>query len=553
MKNNISKRKNAKRKSKFWLIYGLVCAIVVTIITVLLFVLYGYVHNFEQYAFDKQDPDYAIRKYIDYFDNATITELAEEAVAKLDLVYEKPDKYIEFLVNNFDKDEIKTLKDSAASNDKFISLDIWCKGQKYMKLSFIPEKVVKYGISKWKIESAELYIDGIVNGGKDYTLYIPHGSSFKVNGFTPEPSLTNITSPLANKLEENNLGTYDVYKLGTLYSEPEFYCDYDGGNYSLLNKEDGIHFFNTVFAPKNFSVTAPADAEVFVNGILLDRSYLAEETVYNYAPIENVTADTPKYSVYSTGELFSSPEITAKLGEVELIGTVSGDNCSFKYPDDMMYSLTVEVPKGTEVTVGGIKLNDICAAEEIKAFGELTTVTDQSPLMERYFIDSLFTSKFDVKATLEGEALNITCKVNGNEIIYNADQSTTVSPNVADFALEYIKVYFHYTSSGYRNVDANLNAALAYIESGSDFYKKVKDSKIGYEFVTPVSSEVYKVLEVSQIYEMSDGTYVVKINFDVEQTIVYVKRNYSGELLLHITGGDMKVRDMVIDSTATEE
>ncbi len=545
---------NGKRnRSKFWLIYGLVCATAVTILTVGLFVFYDYIHNLQIYHTETTTTN-----YVNLLDDDTISSLAKQSLVALNLKYEDPETYVEKCLNAFDKDKILPRKIS--ENKDFTTYEIYIEdlndsyfeNGKFMTITLRADSKVKYGNTKWKVVSAEICINGIVANGKEYTVYVPHGSNLNVNGFTAEVSETNVPSPLANKLEEDKIGNCDVYRLGTLYTTPEFYCDYDGGKYSVLHKDDGIHFFDASLAPKNFSVIAPSDADVFINGILLDKSYVSAENVGNYAPIDKVTAETPKFSAYSTGELFSSPEITAKLGDSELVGTVNGDKCTFKYPDNLMYSLTINVPKGAEVTVGGVKLNELYDPEEFKAFGELTTVAEESPVMDRYFIDGLFTSEFDVKVTLDSKPLNIISELNGNEINYSADQSTTVSPEIAEFALDFTKTYFHYTSSGYVNVDANLNAALAYIEIGSDFYKKVKDSKIGYEFVTPVSSEVYKVLEVSQVYELTDGTFVVRIDFDVEQTIVYVKRNYSGKLLLHITDGDMKVRDMVIDSTSVE-
>ena len=550
MKKRIPNSKRNRNKSNFWVIYGFVCAIIVTAITVSLFVFYDYVRNYEIYVPENERDNFTSS----LTNNETLTQLANEALKELNLVYEKPETYVDVLVKAFNKDKIESYRDYALSieGEKEI-YDIYCDGIKYMRITLTPEATVKYNVTKWKVSSAELYIDGIIKGGKDYVIYAPHGSSMKVNGFTPIASETGITSPLANELEENNLGTYDVYHLGTLYSAPELECDYDGGNYSILHKDNGIHLFDSQFAPKNFTITAPAEAEVYVNGTLLKDSYVTSENFNCYAPIEKITDSTPKFTVYSTGELFSSPEVTAKLGETELIGKINDDTCTFKYPDDMQYTLSISVPKGADVTVGGVNLKNYYAPEEVKVFGDLATVADESPVMDLYYIESLFSSEFEVKATLDTKELNIIREQSGNDVIYNADHSTMISPDIAEFALDYTKTYFHYTSSGYRNVDANLNAVLAYIESGSDFYKKVKDSKIGYEFVTPVSNETYKTLEVSQVYELTDGTFVAKVKFDVEQTISYVKRNYSGELIIHVTDGSLKVRDMVINSNLTEE
>lgn len=553
MKKTYKNRRNRTRtkitsKNRFWWIYGAVCAVTVTALTVFLFVFYDIIYTYEH-----SQPQTVANEYAETITLETVSTLADKAVAKLGLVYEKPETYTDVFKKAFDKDSLVCRKDPASSTADTNVYVVECGEAEIMRLTLTQGEGGSYGMTSWKVTAVEVPIDGIISGGKDYTVHVPHGSKFTVNGFTPVPSETNVTSPLSSKLEESELPNCDVYHLGTLYSTPEFSCDYDGGKYSILHRKDGVHFFDSELAPKNFSVMAPAEAEVYVNGILLDNEYVTEKAVNCYSPIEKVTAETPKFTSYSTGELFSSPVVTAKLGDTELTGEIKNDTCTFKYPSDMMYTLTVTVPTGADVTVGGVKLDDVYSPETVKAFGELTTVAEESPVMDKYVINSLFTSEFNVKVTLNGEELNITNESIGNEVKFSADESTMVSPEIADFAMNFTKTYFHYTSSGYRNVNENLNATLAYIESGSAFYKKVKDSKIGYEFVTPVSSETYRTLEVSQVYELGDGTYVVRVKFDVEQTFVYVKRNYSGELTIHITGGEHKVRDMVIDSKTSEE
>jgi len=546
-KRNRNKSKGTA-KSRFWWIYGAVCAVTVTALTVFLFVFYDIIYTYEH-----SQPQTVSNEYTETITIETISTLADKAVSKLGLVYEKAETYTDVFKKAFNKDSLVCRKDPASSTTDTIIYLVECGDVEIMRLTLTRGDKGNYGMTSWTVSSAEIPMNGIISGGKDYTVHVPHGSKFTVNGFSPVPSETNVTSPLSSKLEESELPNCDVYRLGTLYSTPEFSCDYDGGQYSVLHRKDGVHFLDSELAPKNFSILAPAEAEVYVNGILLDNEYVTESSVNCYSPIEKVTAETPKFASYATGELFSSPVVTAKLGDTDLIGEIKNDTCIFKYPSDFMYTLTVSVPKDAKVTVGSVKLDDIYIPELVKAFGELSTVEEESPVMDRYVIDSLFTSDFDIKVTLDGEELNITKEIIGNEIKFFADESTLISPEIADFAMNFTKTYFHYTSSGYRNVDANLNATLAYIENGSAFYKKVKDSKIGYEFVTPVSSETYRTLEVSQVYELGDGTYVVRVKFDVEQTIVYVKRNYSGELTIHITGGEHKVRDMVIDSKTSEE
>ena len=72
---------------------------------------------------------------------------------------------------------------------------------------------------------------------------------------------------------------------------------------------------------------------------------------------------------------------------------------------------------------------------------------------------------------------------------------------------------------------------------------------MGYDFVTPVTSQVYNRLEVVRMYRLEDSSYVVKLAFDVDHQIYSESRSYKGEISLHIVNvGTYKIANMVIEN-----
>ena len=207
-------------------------------------------------------------------------------------------------------------------------------------------------------------------------------------------------------------------------------------------------------------------------------------------------------------------------------------------------------PVSSVVTVDGAAAGELCEMRTESAFEGLTIEGITPPMVDVYEIKDLYSPDHKVEGSLNGAALEFVNVGSESSICLSADNSVIADDAVSDFAMTFVKAYFHYTSSGYRNVNENLAATLAYIDSSTALYKKIKDSKIGYEFQTPVSREDYRTLEVYQLYKLDDGSHVAKIRFDVDQTTANVLRTYKGEILLHITGasGSYKIRDMIIET-----
>ena len=535
-----------RNKDNFWKIYS-VCTIFAVILLVCGFMVF---HSYIG-AYEASQPHTAVEGYLASLKDEDISSMVASAVDKLQLGYENRDDYITQLTGSVDAEKLtyrKNMTEYSAASPVF---SLVSNNREIIRLKLKSGKSGSFGFGTWELDNAWIPIDGVVANAKEYKVYVPHGSTLTVNGITPTLSSTEIDYPISSALEATTLSKCDLYELGTMYNAPELECLFGGNPCVFYERGEELFYFTDISAPQNYKINAPTGAEVYVNGILLDSAYLTESSQkYPTVSVESALQDVPTYDVYSTGELFTSPTVTAKLDGAELTAQVTDGACTFEYPADRTYSITVKVPAGSKVTCDGVDISEFAEYSSESEWDDLFGDKYELPKSDVYRVKGLFSSEHTIAVTLNGTELKAKKSEYGNSVVYSANESAVLDSSISEFAMDFAKAYFHYTSEGYRNTSANLSAVLDYVVQGSELYRKIKDSKVGYDYVTPVTRSDYKVFEISGMARLDDGTYAVKIEFDIDQLIVYVNQNKKGSLSMHITGdgAGLKISDMVIVS-----
>jgi len=300
----------------------------------------------------------------------------------------------------------------------------------------------------------------------------------------------------------------------------------------------------------NYTVTVPNGTVLTVNGKVLDDSYVTERGApYSTSPIEAGAAELPVGVTYETDLFDVLPEITAVYNGHSLVLKSDGTSYSAEYPAALLYSADIKVPAGSLVTVRGVNLAEHVTKASESAFGGLIAEGLTVPSFDIYSLDGLYVPLADVTVKLDGALLDFTETLTDNVQSISVDIGGVTDSEVSSFADSFTRAYFHYTSNGYRNTAENLAAALAYVKSGTELYTRIRDSKVGYDYVTPVTSQVYNRLEVVRMYRLEDSSYVVKLAFDVDHQIYSEHRSYKGEISLHIVeAGGYKIANMVIEN-----
>ncbi len=297
-----------------------------------------------------------------------------------------------------------------------------------------------------------------------------------------------------------------------------------------------------------YSITVPRGSTVSVNGKLLDESAAAAcDSLYRPTAFDGAAPECVMYQ----SELYDiAPSVTAVYEGVELELETRERSISAVYPASLLYTATVRVPHGSTVTVRGKVLSEHVKSTAEAAFGGMIADTVNAPQYDVYEICGLYAPLEDIAVTLDGRQLDFTRSDSERSVTVEHLLGGKSVDALSAYGEEFARAYFHYTSSGYRGIDENLAAVLTYVLPSSELYTRLRDSKIGYDYVTPVTSQVYNRLEIVATYELDDGSFVLDIAFDIDHTIYSEKRSYSGELFLHIvsTSGGYAVQNMTIEN-----
>ena len=111
-------------------------------------------------------------------------------------------------------------------------------------------------------------------------------------------------------------------------------------------------------ATKTYTVSAPADAEVRINGVKVSSTYVTNNDYRFFigSVWETEVPDIARCVLYTVDGLYGVPHVTATLDGEELEVYVDEDGTSFhvKYPSKWVKDYTISVPSGASVHVNGV-------------------------------------------------------------------------------------------------------------------------------------------------------------------------------------------------------
>lgn len=185
-----------------------------------------------------------------------------------------------------------------------------------------------YGFSLWEFESEEL-LASFLPSPRTVTVKAPPGASVALNGITLDEGCITGTVEYEglSALEKAFVGVdkpyRNVYEVAGLLDNVEVAVTAADGAELAAIESDGSLFVYDLHSPAVYSVriTAPAAAQVFVNGAPLDAAYVTEsrvnalmEGMAAYAPGLDEAA-LPGVSVYDIGGLFCPVETVTAVSE----------------------------------------------------------------------------------------------------------------------------------------------------------------------------------------------------------------------------------------------
>ena len=134
----------------------------------------------------------------------------------------------------------------------------------------------------------------------------------------------------------------DRYELDSIFGNENLVVTDAEGNELPLSQRQGKRYY---YAPltRSWTVTAPGDATVFVNGVALSsaNARYRSEPLEDFEGLEAWIDPTPAVAVWTVDGLVAEPEIRAELRGTELEGELDGERCVFQQTEDAAFAQEV--------------------------------------------------------------------------------------------------------------------------------------------------------------------------------------------------------------------
>ena len=520
-------------RSRFWKIYRAVIGTALLLIAGFFLFFYDYIG-----AYEKSQPAYAVTQYVRALTKDDLHALFMNSASMSSTTLESPERiagaYCEAVWNT--PGEFTTQPDYASSTDYLRQFTV-AKGDRTIAAVAVEgESGGRYGFQVWRIQSVTVVTEDLSIPSTDYTITVPEGSTVVVSGRVLDEqylSKSNAAYSFTHPLESAASVACDEYTITNLLSVPDVRCMWNGIDCvgELVDGEWRFAYPDSM--AKTYTISAPSEATLTVNGIVLDSTYLVQTDVpYTYSIYDSKMDALPTKKVYRISGLLREPSVTAELNGVTLICTVNEGAFDYPYPEELMYRQIICAPLGRTVYVNGHILNENCPSECVPAYAELFSGSDVSVYMDRYVLSALYGVSDDVKIEWNGTELCTESTEEGRVTTCRALYPDSDSEEVRSLAVSFCKDYFAYTAGGYKNTDENLSRVLQYLLPNSNLYKRINRSKESVSFVTPVTKQIFQNLSVDTAEKLSDSVVVCSVSYDIDQWTYQIKRTYSGKLWL---------------------
>lgn len=227
-------------------------------------------------------------------------------------------------------------------------------------------------------------------------------------------------------------------------------------------------------------------------------------------------------------------ESSSLLAKYEII-SVAFDESFYK-------SVTVTMPKGCEIKINGVALNE----KDVK-----TTQLPEIP--EKYksknlsggcyaTIEKMLSTDVEIQATQDGKTLPVTKKDEQYSVASNIDEK--LKKELSEFAKEASKTY-----SAYMQSDSSMAAIRKYFATDTEFYENIRTSEVN--FVLDHEGYGFEDVKVHSIQKFSDKLYSCHVTLTqvLKRGGTKYRDYYNKNVFIYVDGDDM----VVINLQSTEE
>ena len=449
--------------------------------------------------FQSAQPFYAVERYIDALDPAEFYNLLLKAHPDMQNPFEPAQETAERLAAEFAPSSLaysKLIREYTYENPVYL---ISAGVTKLLRVTLeIGEKSGLFGFRPYRVQKAELISQELLTK-HTLCLIVPADAEIRIGGRIAGETCLEAHSAFT----VFGGGTlFDTYRIENFILEPDIEVRLNGTLLTGSGRWDRLYDYPE---PKlhTVTITAPSEAVIRIGGLRVTDVFLKETG----STLPDLLGNTISLCTYAVNTVYGEAEVTAHLDETPLLARQEADDYRFDAP---AASYTLLAPANAKVFANGKALSDdqITAVDALwkSEFSGLSA----APSATEYTLSNLYAPPV-FTAAADDISLDVIPDGAGRyTCIFPADEALQAA--YATQAVDFVKAYLHYTTQGYRNTQANLDAVLALTRYPSPLYKNLKNSYIGYMYIAPQAMTL-EAIEAKNFVPYGDSTFTCEISY----------------------------------------
>ena len=502
-----------QKKSRFYIYYALLCAVLAFAISCAVGIFYDFIREYEECL-----PEHVADAYI--------TSLDSEALAGLI----RPE--LEARASGFEKEDAlgRELEEAVAGGVIYTecigedtpAYDVYCGGR-LMKVKLAKISGGRYGFDRYAVASAEIYPEWINDRFTSVTAIVPDGSFLTLNGITVSDEYKTGAEYKSDAVSvfEQASSPLVTYEINDIFGGAEIAAQYRGEQLSMsrLGGKDTYYSDYDLPARSDYTIRAPLDAKVTVNGTIVSADFITSTEKLNGEDAEFEPDTAPELALYSLTGLLNVPEVSVTLNGQELSpASTDGNNIEYVYPDSYKQSYTIRVPRGMKLYCNGFEVGEdhITGGKFSYSPPRTTPKVNVTEGCDVYRVWLYNEPEFTVSAA------GAVMESDGNVYTFYPVPASSDISAIKDLSVTFAELFIKYANDSGSKVENNYKAFAGYILTGSNADEILTATLSSYIYNSPYTVSDRKI-DAADFIKYSDDCVSVSVNYS------FHKKNFKTE------------------------
>ena len=353
------------------------------------------------------------------------------------------------------------------------------------------------GLRGYRVEAVELVASEFLDLCS-YGLLFPTDAEVYINGKPLEQD----TAASESAFMLFGDGNFTVCMLENFFERPDVKVTYEGTELAESGVDDFI-FDYTESQLRTLTITAPADAVVRIDSKRVPDYFRTETTLSEPDPF----GTTVELCTYVVPTVSGEGAVTV-LQESTSLTVTESENTLYAQPT--IESCTVILPKDATLYANGNAVDASCITAEDTVWASAFEGVRNYPSAVTYTLH--YYTLPELTATL-GDTPLVAAKDNESTVFITAADET-LKETYQKQAIDFMNAYLYYTTQGYSNTRANLDAVKAHVANPSPLYTNLERSYIGYYYISPQKMTV-EYMAVDNFIPYGEDAFTCELSYKI--------------------------------------